>query len=260
MSSTINTNTNANEPTLRPDGSNVEYWQSRWEQQKTNWHKTECNKNLQDFLKVLPAPSSVMGKRRMFVPLAGKSVDLLYLVEMGYEVVALDAVEVATFQFFSDHRNVFPCYSVTKINDELIEYRTPNGLTYIVCDIFSPSFVRLYGGTFDAIWDRGSLVAIGADTRSRYVQLLVKLLKLNESSVKSPQILTETLTHHRGVVPPHCINEADFRKIYAEAIGLEGTEVVQCVNKEQKKEVWTDKPDVEIFAFTVDVRSKRHIS
>ena len=54
-------------------------------------------------------------------------------------------------------------------------YSTPDGrITIFACDLFdvTPEMV----GRVDAVWDRGSFVALSFDTRPRYAALLKRLV------------------------------------------------------------------------------------
>ena len=65
---------------------------------------------------------------------------------------------------------VLPCYVV-----QGVRYSTPdNRLTVFACDLFdiSPELV----GDIDAVWDRGSFVALSFEARPRYVGLLKSLV------------------------------------------------------------------------------------
>ena len=55
------------------------------------------------------------------------------------------------------------------------KFSTPDGrLTVFVCDLFdaTPELI----GNVDAVWDRGSFVALSFDARPRYVALLRSLV------------------------------------------------------------------------------------
>mgnify|MGYP003730283977 CR=1 FL=1 len=49
---------------------NLDDWGKRWEDKKTGWHKTAVNERLVKYFK--------KEAKRVFVPLCGKSVDLMW--------------------------------------------------------------------------------------------------------------------------------------------------------------------------------------
>ena len=54
----------------------AEYWRDRWKEGNTGWHREEVNKYLIKYVNELTGGRSNL---RIFVPLCGKSVDMLWL-------------------------------------------------------------------------------------------------------------------------------------------------------------------------------------
>ena len=62
------------------------FWHERWQQSKLGFHQAEANGDLLRHSHVLPPPGA---HRRMLVPLCGKSLDMIWLRQAGFEVVVV---------------------------------------------------------------------------------------------------------------------------------------------------------------------------
>ena len=62
-------------------------WASRWEQGQTGWHQAKVNSIL---LKYETAAWGPDGPDRVFVPLCGKSLDMVHLAASATEVLGIE--------------------------------------------------------------------------------------------------------------------------------------------------------------------------
>ena len=154
------------------------FWTEIWTDEDTpDWHITEAHCYLQRFLGELTGKQADNDRQscRIFVPLCGKSVDMLWLAKQGYEVVGAELVPKAVKSFFTENNLPFATQDVELPSGEkATAYRcTQEGLriTILQCDLFVATAAAL-GGKFHAVWDRGSLVAIAAVDRVKYVAFL----------------------------------------------------------------------------------------
>lgn len=141
------------------------FWHNRWERNEIGFHQAEINPFLLQFFHSLELPD----KARIFVPLCGKSLDLLWLREQGYQVVGIELNEQAVKAFFAENGL-----------DPQIEPRGPvlsytvENLQLLCGDFFqlTPDFL----GPVAAVYDRAALVALPPEMRADYVQHLAGLL------------------------------------------------------------------------------------
>lgn len=138
-------------------------WLSRWEIGQTGWHEAGGNTALRKFWPRLAAGS------RVLVPLCGKSADLLWLEQQGFEVTGVELSEIAVRAFFNDANIRF-------------EIKTSGGLSWfrglechltIVCG----DYFQYSDEPFDALYDRAALVALPPGLRPNYVAHTKTLLK-----------------------------------------------------------------------------------
>ena len=133
-------------------------WLRMWRNDQIDFHQRSVNPLLVRFWGSL-APNR---PSRIFVPLCGKSLDLLWLAEQGHEVVGVELSPVAVKAFF-DENGLVPRVCRRK-NYRVWEY----GRLKILCgDFFSLEQMDL--GPIDVVYDRAALTALPEQVRKRYV-------------------------------------------------------------------------------------------
>ena len=140
-------------------------WQQCWRDRQTDFHQPEINRLLIRFWRGLdPAPVS-----RVFVPLCGKSLDMIWLAQQGHEVIGLELSPVAVRAFFREN-HMQP--SRRKVGQFTL---WQCGRIGILCgDYFSASRADL--GRIDVVYDRAALTALPEDMRRRYVAHLKMII------------------------------------------------------------------------------------
>lgn len=176
------------------------YWHNRWDNGLVGFHMDDVNPYLQKYWPVL----DVQPGQQVFVPLCGKSVDMLWLAGQGYQVLGVELSPVATEQFFSENG--------------LIAEKSQHGNF----QVWQSGDIRIYCGDFfaltpdmlddvDAIYDRASLVALPEDMRQDYAAHLQALF-----AHKEVQTLLVSLSYDQEFMqgPPFSVIEAEVRNLY----------------------------------------------
>ncbi|MBK5286934.1 MAG: thiopurine S-methyltransferase, partial [Acidimicrobiia bacterium] len=132
-------------------------WESRWSAGQIPFHQPDVSRALSTYAESVWGTS---GMSRVYVPLCGKSLDMVYLAEMADEVVGVEFVEQAVQEFFAE-RGLTPEIE----REPEVRYRAGNYRLY-AADVFSLTNAHL--GAIDAVYDRAALVALDAETRIRY--------------------------------------------------------------------------------------------
>jgi thiopurine S-methyltransferase len=135
-----------------------QFWSSRWREKKIGFHRPDPNPAL---LTHAPALNAFPGK--VLVPLAGKSVDMVWLAKQGVEVVGVELVPEAVEAFFREQS-----LSSRVRSDGPLEIHAAEELpiTLIRGDLFDLKPTHVSGVSW--VYDRASLVALPADMRARY--------------------------------------------------------------------------------------------
>ena len=134
----------------------LEYWDIRWENNQAGWHKTEVHNLLALHKK------SYRENGTIFFPMCGKAVDMKYMSDEGYNVVGVEYSKQPVEEFFSENDIKF----VVSKNGVYDTYKSEDGKITIHCGDFFQAKPETIG-KIDGIWDRGALVAMNPDDRSK---------------------------------------------------------------------------------------------
>ncbi|XP_013388822.1 probable thiopurine S-methyltransferase [Lingula anatina] len=146
-------------------------WIEAWDSDQVGWHMSGVNHYLKEFLDVM-----VAGKKdaKVLVPLCGKTVDMKWLADLGHTVVGIEGAEKAAKEFFTEQNVPVNIEQCDAIQGKL--YRSAdNKIRFYVGDFFY--FNENLEGQFDAVWDRGSLIAVDEKDLVSYVSIIKSLLK-----------------------------------------------------------------------------------
>lgn len=215
-----------------PDTTAAVYWENRWEEKNTGWHRDTVHEKLAKYMKELTGGRS---NARVFVPLCGKSIDMLWLAEQGHEVVGVELSKLAIESFFKENNLEFSVETVKlALAVDLIDvYKcVEKKITIFCCDLFAVS-EEDFGKRFDAIWDRGSLSAMqpAADGRGkRYTKKMRSLLADDGSYL----LESHYYKLDRGNKPPASISVALRNEIYGEDFVLKALEIEKVAKDTHK--------------------------
>lgn len=205
------------------DSTTAEYWTDRWKEGNTGWHRQEVNAYL---IKYVDELTGGRAKVRVFVPLCGKSVDMLWLADQGHAVIGVEVAKKAIENFFLENNLSFTVEIVKMAaeSEPVDKYKcNEKDITIFCCNLFSVTEDDV-GGRFDAIWDRGSLSAVAPafnDNGKRYTKKMRSLL----ASDGNYMLESHYYEVDRGTRPPACISEELRNEIYGEDFTIRELEV-----------------------------------
>jgi thiopurine S-methyltransferase len=175
------------------------FWHERWQQNQIGFHNKAVNSHLQSFWPILQTAQN----RKVFVPLSGKTKDILWLLELGCEVVAVELSPLAVQALFAENNlqpEVFQteCFTINQID----------GLRVYCGDFFQLTINEL--DVCNVVWDRASLVALPVNMREAYADHMQHLL--NPGS----QILLVAFNYHQTEMqgPPFSVNQQEVQVLY----------------------------------------------
>ncbi|CAH1090459.1 Thiopurine S-methyltransferase [Candidatus Nitrotoga sp. 1052] len=177
----------------------TDYWCERWARSETGFHQNEINTHLQRFWPALNlAPGS-----RVFVPLCGKSRDMLWLRGQGHEVVGVEICPLAVEAFFAESGLQA---SVTK-HGAFNLYQT-EGLRLYCGDFFQMTSEDMAG--VSAVFDRASLIALPPSMRSAYAAHMQTILASGVNTL----LVTFDYPQHEMQGPPFSVKEPEVKALY----------------------------------------------
>ena len=171
-------------------------WLARWERGQTGWHEAGGNTALRKFWPGLKAGS------RVLVPLCGKSPDLLWLVQQGYEVTGVELSEIATRAFF-DEAGIR--YDIETIDGLLWFKGLENQLTIVCGDYF-----QFTDEPYDALYDRAALVALPPELRPGYIEHTKSLLKADATQI----LITLEYDQSKASGPPFSVLPGEVKSYW----------------------------------------------
>ncbi len=193
-----------------------DFWHRRWHNNEIGFHQEQINLHLQSFWSSL----QLQPPTTVFVPLCGKSKDMVWLADQGYEVVGVELSAVAVENFFRENR------IATQIDRHrnFTRYRSEH-ITLLVGDFFDLQDADL--GPITAVYDRASLIAFPPDMRTRYASHLCSLLP------PAARMLLISLTYPEDAMkgPPFSVQEYEVRQLFEEEMQVEKVQELDVLHE-----------------------------
>lgn len=177
------------------------YWEKRWEVGSIGWHKEEKDARAEALNHFKNNATNFSGK--IFVPLCGASLDMIWLAEQGLEVVGLDCAQLAIDTFFEKY------YKKEDYKQEGNVFSAGN-IKIIKGDLYDCPELR-QEAPFDLVYDRASLVAINWEDRDKYVDLMLNLLP---DKTQNLCYFLQGMDYEKGKHPgpPHIFTQANWHR------------------------------------------------
>ncbi|MBD3670090.1 MAG: thiopurine S-methyltransferase [Gammaproteobacteria bacterium] len=187
----------------------TEFWHGKWQQNEIGFHQSEINQHLMKHWATLAIPEGAT----VFVPLCGKSLDLLWLLDKGYRVIGVELSPIAVEDFFNENGIAF------EVSEEgpFYVYRHDE-LTIYMGDFFDLTREQL--DDVEVIYDRAALVALPAEMRERYAEHLCKMAPDNED------VLLVTMEYEQAEMsgPPFSVSETEVHDLFANKYDIHSLE------------------------------------
>lgn len=191
-----------------------EFWLERWAKQEIGFHQNEINPYLsRHWQRAAPAPGGMV-----FVPLCGKSLDMVWLRQQGHPVLGVEFSPLAVQAFF-DELKISPSTS----HNNHFEQCEADGIRILCGDFFKMTREDLGGAT--TVYDRASLVALPPDMRPRYAQHMLEILPTGARTL----LLTFEYDQSKMSGPPFAVTPAEVHALYSEGADVEQLERIDAL-------------------------------
>ncbi|MFY2508564.1 thiopurine S-methyltransferase [Vibrio pectenicida] len=177
----------------------AEFWHSRWAANKIGFHLEDVNSLLVQYWPETK-PSS---KDKVFVPLCGKTEDLVWLATKHEHIQGVELSEIAVRSFFAEH---FYTPTVITVNGQHDLYQFDE-LSIYTGDIFTAPLEPA-----DIIYDRAALIALPESMRGGYVERVKSLLKAGGRIL----LITTEYQKEEMAGPPFSVTEQEVNKLFSE--------------------------------------------
>lgn len=182
------------------------FWTERWKRRDIGFHQPHVHDQLKQFW---PTLGLSVGST-VFVPLAGKSCDMVWLATQGHRVVGVELSDVAVKEFFKDGG------------------QTPKITSDGPFDHFSAGPFNLYRGDFFemsaemvgdvvAVYDRAALIALPADLRERYAKKLASIIPTTAIIF----LVALDYPEHELSGPPFSVTREEVQRLYGDAFDIQ---------------------------------------
>lgn len=176
------------------------FWHARWEANEIGFHQPDINPHLQRYWPRMQVASGGC----IFVPLCGKSRDLLWLAGEGYRVTGVEISPIAVQAFFAENElqpqvraqgrfKAYQAAEITLLEGDFFDLRPE--------DLDRPA----------AVYDRASLIALPPEMRRHYARHMAALLP------PGTPVLLITLDYPQSEMagPPFAVSGAEVEELYA---------------------------------------------
>ncbi len=191
-----------------------DFWLERWERQEIGFHQGEVNPYLIKYwARANPAHSG-----KVFVPLCGKSQDLIWLRNYGQQVLGVELSPLAVESFFSENG-----YSPITTRIHNFQQCAADDLKLLCGDFFDLTADILEDTV--AVFDRASLVALPPEMRSRYAKHLVEILP----PLAKILLITFEYDQMRMPGPPFAVTQDEVDALYGQYAEIELLESISVL-------------------------------
>ncbi len=195
----------------------AQFWHERWEKQQIGFHLDKVNPLLVEFEQTCFKPAPI------FVPLCGKSRDMLYLAQAGYAVSGIELSERALRDFQDESSIVLEEQQA----DGFIKFSGPN--LHLYCGDFfklTPKSVE----SIHQLYDRAALIALPPHMRPKYVDHLLTVMPRPLSIM----LITLSYPQEQMKGPPFSVPDEEVRSLFQDATHIERLHYTSILEKEDR--------------------------
>ncbi|MBT4138497.1 MAG: thiopurine S-methyltransferase [Candidatus Latescibacteria bacterium] len=189
----------------------ADFWHDRWESGRTGFHQDEANRYLVQFWDRLGVAVSA----KVFVPLCGKSKDMLWLRDHGHTIIGAELSPIATRDFFDENG-----LKAESSKQGEFEQWEGEGVRILCGDVFKLAAIDLDG--VGAVYDRAGLIALPPEVRRDYVNHLRDILPLGIKLL----LVTIAYPQDQKGGPPFSVQDDEVQELFRE-----GFEVAQVASE-----------------------------
>lgn len=180
---------------MNKDKARHKPWHQRWRDNRIGFHREKPHPGLVSYWLTL----NLNPDAQIFVPLCGKSLDMLWLAEHGFRVIGVELSPIAARAFFKENDLQF-----YERKTEAFRVFQGEKITILVGDFFDLTAKDL--ANVQAVYDRAALIALPLEIRRKYCQHLRTLITSNT------QLLIVTMSYEQSKLegPPFSVTEDEI--------------------------------------------------
>lgn len=184
-----------------------EFWLERWRSGQIGWHQAAINPQLVEHWPKLELAEDCP----VFVPLCGKSLDMLWLRQRGHPVFGVELAEAAVRGFFEEQSIRF---EVAENRDGLPRF-SGGGFRIYCGDYLEISAPQL--GATQGTYDRGALIALPPEQRAIYADHVQRVIPNRGETL----LITLDYDQSRAPGPPFSVPANEVEALYGQRCRIE---------------------------------------
>ena len=184
-----------------------DFWLERWQRGEIGFHQNEINQYLR---KYWDRTRTEHPDSKVFVPLCGKTLDMLWLRDQGHAVTGIELSKIAIMDFFKENDINF---DVTH-HPMMIEHAADR-ISLLCGDFFDLNEQDLEH--HHLVYDRAALIALPEEMRQSYVKHLTDVLP---AEVRILQVIM-TYPQEEMDGPPFAVAEDELYALYGKSFVIE---------------------------------------
>ncbi len=197
-----------------------EFWIEKWHNKQTGFHKDSVHPLLINYIK----ETGIKSGDTVFVPLCGKSLDMLWLNNQGYKVIGNELSQFAVEQFFAENNLNYDKHNM----GDFVVY-THDNITIFQDDFFE--LLPEHTADVKAVYDRAAFIALPDGMVQRYVKHMTKIIP---TDAKHLLITLEFVKSTGSIGPPFNSPDSKVKDLYGQYSSIHLLQEDDIISKEQK--------------------------
>lgn len=180
-----------------------DFWHRRWSRNEIAFHQQQVNPYLQRYITRLKAAGSNAVSGRVFVPLCGKTLDMLWLAELGFSVLGIELSEAAVQAFFAEHQ----------LQSQISQHKGFTSYKAGAVEIWCGDFFQLEAADLSdcsLVYDRAALIALPEAMRQDYVTHLSACLPASCQGL----LISLAYPQEQMAGPPFSVLDSEVQELF----------------------------------------------
>lgn len=184
------------------------FWHQKWQSNQIGFHQEDVHP---EFVRYFP---SLKEGARVLVPLCGKSKDMIWLAQQGYQVVGVELSEIAAKDFLKEN-GLTAAVSDVSMKGSVLKRFDCNELTIT---FYVGDFFAFDAEPFDGLYDRAALIALPPEMRTSYVEHTKGLLIERAQGL----VITTVYDQTKASGPPFSVSDEETQELWGSALTFKG--------------------------------------
>ncbi len=192
----------------------IDFWLERWDNNQLGFHQQQVNPYLAYFYGEKGPAVEQRQKLKVFVPLCGKSKDMLWLSQNAYKVFGVECSDRAVKDFFEDN-----ALNYKRAEKDQHAFYQSSDLESVI-ELYQGDFFELQSSDLEDIsdiFDRASLIALPVEMRQQYAEKMAALQKSGTRTL----LVTLTFDSEEMNGPPFSVTEEEVHDLYSNSFSVQ---------------------------------------